>query len=106
MVPPPPPPPPPPNRSPYILDIITSGGKRSGVPCGGLPGLGLNSDRPRGRISATPRARHDRGPGRGKNLPLAITQVQHYHTLGGPERFPPRHIDVHQGSGKEATSKG
>ena len=94
-------PPPHTHRELYIPDIFPSGGDRSGVPRSGLPGPGLNSDRPPGPLLASPRAGHDSGPGGGESPPPVMPPVRHIRPLGGPERPTPIHGNVRQGSRNE-----
>ena len=54
-----------PGLAPEIPYIIPLGGKESDVPRGGLPGSGLESNRPLGPLRSLPCAAHDSGPGRG-----------------------------------------
>ena len=44
------------------------------MPCGGLIGLDLELDRPRGTLHASPRAVRDSGPGGGESPPPVMPQ--------------------------------
>ena len=64
------------------------------MPSGGVPGEGLDSDRPLGPLRTLPCAGHDRGLGGGGNSPPTVL---HVFLVVNVKQEAPRHINVHQG---------
>ena len=62
--------------------------------------MGLNMDRPKGPLCASPNEGNNSGPGGGELSPTAMPQGRIVCPLGGPGQLPPRHGYVHQGSVK------
>ena len=68
---------------------------------GGLPGSGLDLDRPPVPLCAPPHAGRDSGPGGGEYPSPIMPPMRHVRSLVGLERPEPSYGHVHQGHMKE-----